>query len=409
MMIETMLPLVAADDALPGLAGPARQDPVTIARVEIFTYRYPLETPVVTSFGIMQDRPAVLVRVEDADGAFGWGEIWCNFPACGAEHRARLLETEIAPRLLGHSFANPADATTAIEADLRVLALQTGEWGPLAQCIAGLDIALWDMAARRACLPLSDYLAGKPAVRRVAAYASGINRDSAEDMVARMRAQGYCAFKVKVGRETGRDIAVLRRLADTLGPGERLMADANQAWTLSAALDFAAAGNDLPLYWLEEPLPADRPQSEWRSLAVDCPFPLACGENLRGLAAFSQAAGSGSFSVLQPDICKWGGFTGCLPAARAILDAGLSYCPHFLGAGIGLVASAHLLAAAGGPGMLEIDVNDNPLRDMLASPLPTLGDDGQFPLHDGPGLHVTPDLAATRKWLVATVSIAESV
>ena len=66
--------------------------------------------------------------------------------------------------------------------------------------------------------------------------------------------------------------------------------------------------------------------------------------------------------MIQPDMAKWGGFTRCLSVARRIRAAGLRYCPHFLGGGVGQLASAHLLAAVGGEGLLEIDANPNPLR-----------------------------------------------
>ena len=64
------------------------------------------ETPVVTSFGTMRDRPMVLVRAEDASGITGWGEIWCNFPAVGAEHRARLVHGVLAPLATSRPFAD---------------------------------------------------------------------------------------------------------------------------------------------------------------------------------------------------------------------------------------------------------------------------------------------------------------
>ncbi|WP_275431080.1 enolase C-terminal domain-like protein, partial [Klebsiella pneumoniae] len=83
------------------------------------------------------------------------------------------------------------------------------------------------------------------------------------------------------------------------------------------------------------------------------------------MAEFDEAIASGCFAILQPDAAKWGGVSGCLQVARQALGAGISYCPHYLGGGIGLMASAHLLAAAGGPGMLEIDTNPNPWRDRL--------------------------------------------
>ncbi len=73
-------------------------------------------------------------------------------------------------------------------------------------------------------------------------------------------------------------------------------------------------------------------------------------------------------------------------------------CPD-LGGGIGLVASAHLLAATGGDGLLEIDVNPNPLRDVLVDPFPAVTD-GRLRLTDAAGLGVVPDLDHARRWLV---------
>jgi D-galactarolactone cycloisomerase len=59
----------------------------------------------------MHDGPAVFVRVEDAGGAHGWGEAWCNFPSCGAEHRARLVETVMTPLLLGRRIQAEREST----------------------------------------------------------------------------------------------------------------------------------------------------------------------------------------------------------------------------------------------------------------------------------------------------------
>lgn len=101
---------------------------------------------------------------------------------------------------------------------------------------------------------------------------------------------------------------------------------------------------------------------------------------------------------MQPDVCKWGGLSGCLEVARSARSAGLRYCPHYLGGGIGLLASAHLLAAVGGDGLLEVDCNPNPLREALASPYPPLSQ-GNFLLPAGPGLGVEPNLKSARRYL----------
>ena len=79
----------------------------TVRSVQAFCYRYPLSTPVVTSFGRMLNRPAVFVRVEDDDGHIGWGEVWSNFPSAGAEHRARLVNEVLAPAMTGIAVSHP--------------------------------------------------------------------------------------------------------------------------------------------------------------------------------------------------------------------------------------------------------------------------------------------------------------
>ena len=110
------------------------------------------------------------------------------------------------------------------------------------------------------------------------------------------------------------------------------------------------------LDWLEEPLRADMPWDTWKELAASTTIPLAAGENVAGGGAFDAALAAGALRVVQPDLAKWGGFSGCLPVAKAIRAAGKRFCPHYLGGGIGLLASAHLLAAAGGDGLLEIEL-----------------------------------------------------
>ncbi len=163
------------------------QSALCIDKIEVFACRAPITTPVRTSFGEMHDRPAVFVRVTDTDGAMGWGEVWCNFPACGAEHRARLLETVMRPLLLGRSFTGPADTFTYLSQRTAVLAIQSGEPGPIAQTIAGIDLALWDLCARRAGQPLWRYLGGKSGDVNV--YASGINPDQPQDTIAACQAR----------------------------------------------------------------------------------------------------------------------------------------------------------------------------------------------------------------------------
>lgn len=395
------------DPALPGSPVPftlaSSLDPGKLRlrprAIEPLVYRVPLETPVRTSFGIMHDRPALLLRLVDEDGTEGWGEAWCNFPAVGAEHRARLVGSVLAPIATGEPWTDPAALFRALSARTAVLAIQSGEPGPIAQAIAGLDIAAWDLVARRAGMPLWQLFGG--ASGRIRVYASGLNPDGPEALAAERQAEGHTAFKLKVGFGEARDLANLGALRSTLGPSTTLMVDANQAWSREEAVRLLPGLERFRLAWLEEPLRADRPWYEWQSLQAVSGIPLAAGENVAGEEGFEQAIVSGALSVVQPDLAKWGGFSGCLPVARRVLAAGLRFCPHYLGGGIGLLASGHLLAAVGGDGLLEIDSNPNPLRTGLWGPLGAVHG-GACDLGAEPGLGRPPALDSIARYRIAT-------
>lgn len=347
----------------------------------------PIAEPVRNSFRVLTERTALLVQVIDDEGISGWGEIWANYPPKAARHRATLLEEVVAPLLTGKSFAEPGAAFRLLEQALRVPALQCGEPGPFAQVAAGLDVALWDLAARKLGLPLWRWLGGAPEVR---VYASGLGPQGPEDIAARKLEEGYRAVKLKVGFGAEVDGANLRKLRAVVGDGGAVMLDANQRWDADAALAAARQFADNRPLWLEEPLPADEPVSVWQALAQRSPVPLAAGENLRGLDGFAALLDAGALSAVQPDIGKWGGFSGCLEIGRRAAAAGVLFCPHWLGGGLGLLASLNLLAAAGGGGWGEVDANANALREQfLFQGFEVV--EGIVRLGHAPGLGFAPD------------------
>jgi L-alanine-DL-glutamate epimerase-like enolase superfamily enzyme len=369
-----------------------------IRTIEAFCYRYPLSTPVITSFGRMLDRPAVFIRVEDDDGYVGWGEAWANFPSTGAEHRARLVNEVLAPTITGFVANQPLDVLEALTQRTSVLALQCGEPGPFAQAIAGIDLAVWDLHARRRHLPLWRLLGGNG--HRIPVYASGINPAGSRQMAEAALSRGHRALKLKVGFDLAADRANLASLRQLIGDG-MLAADANQAWSLAQALETAPHLAEFGLAWLEEPIRADRPWQEWQALRnAATGLPLAAGENIASQAGFAQALGDDVLRVVQPDIAKWGGLSVCSGIARDIMKSGKTFCPHYLGGGIGLLASAHLLAGVGGDGLLEVDSNDNPLRDLFCGPVVDVRD-GMVTLNDDPGLGIEPDLASIENYRTA--------
>jgi D-galactarolactone cycloisomerase len=364
-------------------------DPIKLASIETFAFRVPTK-PIKVSFGTFRDRPCVLVRVVDADGHEGWGEVWCNWPTAAAEYRARLAG-DIGERLIGRTLASPDEAFRTLTKEMEVLVLQTGESGPIAAAIAGIDIAIWDVSARRKGVPLHRHLGGANA-EFVPVYATGINPDQPEEFAAARYREGHRAFKLKIGFGPEIDIKNLANMRKILGNNAKLMCDANQALSLSAAIALSREIAPSNLSWLEEPLRVDAPAADWRTLAAASPIELAGGENLQGEQLDDAVAGN-VFGVLQPDVTKWGGITGNIRVARAAFAAGKRYCPHYFGGGIALLASLHLLATAGGEGVLEFDCHPNASREsVIGSLLPVR--EGRVPVPTAPGLGSIPDLRA---------------
>lgn len=374
-----------------------------LARIDAWALRAPIATPVVTSFGTMRDRPAVFVRVTGADGAQGWGEVWCNFPGVGAEHRARLLIDTVAPLALAtpskDGWPDVATLWQTLDTQLRVLAIQTGEPGPLAQCVAAIDLAAWDLVARRAGQPLWRVLGGTSGSARV--YASGLHPDEAVALALQQHERGHRAFKMKVGFAPEKDTARLRELRAALGDTATLMLDANQAWSPGQARERIAAllgASHVPPVWIEEPIRADHPPADWAALARGSALPLAAGENLRGVADFEALLATRALAFVQPDVGKWGGLTACREVALRAPPHGTTFCPHWLGGPLGLVASMHLRAALGDAGVVEWDANPNPVHAPLAEQLPRVHE-GRITLGDTPGLGLAVDIAAWRSQL----------
>ena len=370
---------------------------IKIKSVETFVYRFPIDPPVQTSFGKMSDRPMVIVRLIDEHNVSGFGEIWCNYPAVGAEHRAKLVDSVLTNLICSHSFKSPEDAFQILTNKTWVLCLQTGEFGPISQCIAGIDIAMHDLHARKLSQPLWKCFGGIK--NKVETYASGISPENAEETAKLALKSGHNSLKLKIGFDNDTDLKNIAAMRDLLGNDRKLMVDANQSWTIEQAKHMVGQIEPYNVTWLEEPIAADRPHEEWYDLKGSSTISLAGGENTFSENGFSKLVSKDYLDVVQPDLAKWGGLTKTVPIARSIIAAKKSYCPHFLGGGIGLLASAHALAAVGGNGILEVDCNPNPLRTFigekfLKTPLSSMT------LGDEPGLGVEPDLATIETYRI---------
>jgi D-galactarolactone cycloisomerase len=383
------------NDSVDALSAPSL---LRIRKVEPLALEVPLAKPVSTPMMTVRSLVSLLVAVTDEDGVEGWGEIWCNFPRFGIHHRARLLKEVFAPWLVGTSFASPTHAWSRLNAASNILRLQSGEPGPIAAVIAGIDIALHDIAAQKVGLPLWRVLGGSSG--KVSVYASLGRGLNALQTTECWLEKGMRAFKLHSDGDIADHVAAVRPLRRLLGPALELMLDVNSSWDPEAAIATIGQLGEDGLSWLEEPIPVDAPAETWCRLARAAPMPLAGGENMLSIAAFDDALAAGVVRVLQPDITKWGGFSGGLPLARRIVAAGRRLCPHMFSGAAGLLASAHLLAASGSrDGLLEFSVAHNPARDEI---LGLEVRDGFLDLGDTPGLGLRVERKRLEKYVLPT-------
>jgi len=375
-----------------------------IQAIRLYPCRIPLDRPVITSFGKMTARSSLLIAVEDPQGYTGWGECWCNFPSGGMAYKQRLYQDTLAPHLRFDKDAEPHEITTALHQSLRVIACQTGDSGSVAQILAGLDIALWDLRAKQLDLPLAAVL-NPHHTSQLPIYASGIDRREIAVRLDAARSLGIERFKLKVGFDPVTDLDAITSCLTQLAPEERLAVDANQGWSLATAMSLLP---DLPsaLSWIEEPILADEPFDHWLRLQELTSIRLSGGENFLHQDDYDRYFQSieKPFPILQPDVCKWGGITGISRLFPNIDPQQTQYYPHFLGSAIGLAASAHLLAAEGGGGLLEYDIQPNALRDALGTePLPIKH--GHYQISDRPGLGIEPRPEVLNTWCEAAIPL----
>lgn len=344
------------------------------------------------ALGLMPTRPALLVRIRDADGCPGWGEVWANFPPRANLHKAHIIEDVVAPQLRGARFVEPREIGEFLCSQLSVYFLHVGQLEVFSHILAGIDAALWDLALRKAGRSFAGFMGLSEASAQ--SYATSINADDLERLIPHHASLGQTHFKLKIGFAEHGNREIVEQAARLCPNGSRIMVDSNQSWTLATAKDELRRLEDLSPYFAEEPLPANAPLADWADLASSTGIPLAGGENIYGIENFCAMANAG-LRILQPDVAKWGGVTGALDLARA-MPQGACLWPHFMGTAVGQFAALSITAVLAEASSCEVDVNENALRTDLCGDIITIRN-GRVDLPSEPGLVVppVPDLLAT--------------
>jgi L-alanine-DL-glutamate epimerase-like enolase superfamily enzyme len=322
-------------------------------------YRIPLEVTLTDStHGAMTAFELVTLRVRDADGAEGAGYTYTTGRNGGAIHD--ILRREIAELVAGEDPELIERLWNKVWWALHY----GGRGGPTVLALSAFDMALWDLKARRARLPLWRLLGGHdPAVP---CYAGGIDLDlSGTDLLNQTDEKlekGFGAIKMKVGRKRlTEDVERVAAMRKHLGDGFPLMVDANMKWTVDEAIRAARALAPFDLVWLEEPIIPDDVAGHGR-VVREGGLPIAAGENLRTLWEFKQLIAAGGVTYPEPDATNCGGVTPFMKIAHLAEAFNLPVTSH--GAHD---VTVHLLAAC--PNRSYLEVHGFGLDRFIAEPL----------------------------------------
>ncbi len=319
-----------------------------------------------------------LVRLEDDQGNVGWGE---GFGYFTVDATKAIIDRLILPTLIGSTIEDiPA---WNVETQRRIHMF--GRYGITVFAISGVDIALWDLKAKRAGVPLYTLLGSLTPRSPVPFYASLVRYSDAALAVqscGEVLRAGFSAIKL---HEIG--LAEIEACRAAIGSTPSLCVDVNCAWSIEFVEQHRARIEALNLTWLEEPI---FPPEDFAALArLRGPkLKIASGENWCTVGQFAGALATGAVDIVQPSVTKVGGISEFLAVLELAAAAGATVMPHSPYFGPGFYASLHLAAAR--PAIQALEYNFVQPDAWLAD-VEGLRRGGIFDIPTRPGLGFEPD------------------
>ncbi|MEU5851139.1 L-talarate/galactarate dehydratase [Saccharopolyspora shandongensis] len=363
-----------------------------ITGVEISSVTLPLPTPISDAkvlTGRQQPMTEVAMLFAEITTAGGLEGVGFSYSKRAGGPGQYAHAREIAPVLLGE---DPSDIAKIWD-KLAWAGASVGRSGLSIQAIAAFDVALWDLKAKRAGLPLAKLLGSHRDSVRCYNTSGGFLHAPIEEVLDRAAesvANGIGGIKIKVGHpDNATDLARVTAAREAIGADVALMVDANQQWDRPTARRMCRALEQLNLVWIEEPLDAYDFEGH-AALAANFDTSIATGEMLTSAAEHRELIRAGGADIVQPDAPRVGGITQFLKVMALADDRNLQLAPHFA-----MEIHVHLAAAYAREPWVEHFEWLDPLFD---EHLEISG--GRMHISSRPGLGVTISDQA-RAWTVA--------
>jgi D-galactarolactone cycloisomerase len=372
---------------------------LTVTKVETFTLRHKLAKAIGPSVALSPFREALIVKISTDSGLVGWGE------TADVGGTKGIIDQNLGPNLVGK---NPLEHRK----------LWRELWAPNfgdGRAMGGVDIALNDLRGKALGQSIADMYGGRMR-DKIMAYAAAMNyvegvkpEDQHPKEAAELVKRGFKAMKIRTGRYGHkRDLGVMVKIREAVGPDTILLTDGNGAFTFPAAVKFGKELEKLDFYCFEEPLPEAPNYAGYSDLAAAMDIALAGGEVLDSRATARDHVVKRSFDIIQPDVTLCGGVAEVLFIAEMSALWSVQCVPHCWGSALAIAATVQLLsllpdytwAPYSDSPLLEIDVYENPFREELITRPFKVEKDGYVTVPRGPGLGVEINEEIIKKYAV---------
>ena len=375
----------------------SRLDPASlrIERIETIALRAPLGRRFSGSAYSMDNRCTIVVRLTTADGVTS--ETYSGDTDDEQAIIVRIIHEELAPAILGRSARDPEGLWRAMEpATNNILR----DRGLALQAIAALDTAAWDLLGRAVGLPLYRLwgaVSDEVPISIIGGYYH-LDADGIGEAVRRYREQGFGGLKFKVGgRSPAEDAERFRVAREAAGPDFTLMADANQGYELSEAVEFARRVEGLGLRWFEEPVRWTNDRRWMRDVRYMTGVPVCAGQSEFTLRGLRDLVTDGAIDVSNFDASWAGGPTVWRKAAGLCAAFGVQLGHHEEPQ-----VSSHLLASVPDHTFAECFDEDRDPFFWRLTDMSTRIAGGRYRLPDSPGFGIELDADYVRANTVAT-------
>ena len=315
-----------------------------IISIKSHVLRYELDKELGYSQQYYKHRTAHLVEVETDEGITGWGE--CFGPGNIALANKYIVEKVIQPLIKGDDPLNKEYIWHKVYNLLR----DSGQKGMPIQALSGIDIALWDILAKKSNLPLYQLLGGKTNDKiPVYGYGMMLQKKTVQELcelfkneASQIKEKNFKAMKMKIGMGPKEDLKLVSAVRDTIGSEFKLMVDANHAYNKNDALYVGKGLDEMNIYWFEEPV-APEDYDGYKELKEKLKTNIAGGEAEFTKYGWNQLIKKNCIDIAQPEVCGLGGITEYLKVSALAQSNFIPIVNHVWGSAISVAVNLHLL------------------------------------------------------------------